>query len=196
MSKRCVMAFDAGTTGCRSILFDHGGNVISSAYQEFPQIYPQPGWVEHNPIDIWNMQMSTAKNVFAQSGIEPSQVSAIGITNQRETTVAWERSTGKPVMNAIVWQDRRTAPICEDMNARGLGQYIKENTGLLIDSYFSATKIKWILDNVDGARAKADAGELLVGTVDSWLIWNLTGGKIHVIDYSNASRTLLFNIKN
>lgn len=195
MSKQYVMAFDAGTTGCRSILFDHGGNMITTAYQEFPQIYPRPGWVEHNPIDIWNTQMSTAKSAFAQAGIEPSQVSAIGITNQRETTMVWERSTGKPVMNAIVWQDRRTASICEELNERGLSSYIEENTGLLIDAYFSGTKIKWILDNVEGARARAQAGELLFGTVDTWLIWNLTGGRVHVIDYSNASRTLLFNIK-
>jgi glycerol kinase len=189
------MAFDAGTTGCRSILFDHDCNMAASAYQEFPQIYPQPGWVEHNPIDIWNTQMSTAKSAFAQIGADPSQVSAIGITNQRETTVVWERSSGKPVMNAIVWQDRRTAPICEELNRRGLAEYVAENTGLLIDAYFSGTKIKWILDNLEGARAKAEAGELLFGTVDTWLIWNLTGGKAHVIDYSNASRTLLFNIK-
>jgi glycerol kinase len=195
MSKKYVMAFDAGTTGCRSILFDRAGSMIATAYQEFPQIYPRPGWVEHNPIDIWNTQMSTAKNVFAQAGAEPSQVSAIGITNQRETTVVWEKSTGKPVMNAIVWQDRRTAPICEELKSRGLSEYVSENTGLLIDAYFSGTKIKWILDNVAGARAKAEAGELLFGTVDSWLIWNLTGGKVHVIDFSNASRTLIFNIK-
>jgi glycerol kinase len=190
------MAFDAGTTGCRSILFDHGGDIVDAVYQEFPQIYPRPGWVEHSPVDIWNTQMSTAKSVLTKTGVETDSISAIGITNQRETTMVWDKSTGKPVMNAIVWQDRRTAPICEELTARGMEAYIKENTGLLIDAYFSGTKLKWILDNVEGVRARAEAGELLFGTVDTWLIWNLTGGKAHVIDYSNASRTLLFNIRD
>ncbi len=195
MQKKYVMAFDAGTTGCRSIIFDRSGNVITGAYQEFPQIYPKPGWVEHDPMDIWNAQIGTARSAIAQLGGDCSEIAAIGITNQRETTVVWEKSTGKPVMNAIVWQDRRTAAICEDLKAQGLEDYIKENTGLLIDAYFSGTKIKWILDNIEGARTKAQNGELLFGTVDTWLTWNLTGGKAHVIDYSNASRTLLFNIK-
>ncbi len=195
MQKKYVMAFDAGTTGCRSIVFDKSGNIVTSAYQEFPQIYPKPGWVEHDPMDIWNTQIGTARSAIAQLGADCSEIAAIGITNQRETTVVWEKATGKPVMNAIVWQDRRTAAICEQLKEQGLEDYIKENTGLLIDAYFSGTKIKWILDNVEGARAKAQEGELLFGTIDTWLIWNLTGGKAHVIDYSNASRTLLFNIK-
>ncbi|MGL4607077.1 MAG: glycerol kinase GlpK [Eubacteriaceae bacterium] len=195
MKKKYVIAFDAGTTGCRSIVFDHSGNMVSMAYQEFKQIYPNPGWVEHSPVDIWNAQYSTAQRAIFDAGINPDDVAGIGITNQRETTVLWEKKTGKPIMNAIVWQDRRTAEICDDLKERGLSDYVKENTGLLIDAYFSGTKIKWILDNVEGAREKAEKGEILFGTIDTWLIWNLTGGKVHVIDYSNASRTLLFNIK-
>jgi glycerol kinase len=190
-----VLALDSGTTSCRSILFDHSGNVVSVAAKEFPQLFPKPGWVEHNPEDIRSAQMATAKQVLSQAGLGPKDLSAIGIANQRETTVVWEKSTGKPVTNAIVWQDRRSSAICDELKARGLGEYVKENTGVVIDSYFSGTKIKWILDNVEGARKKAENGELLFGTVDTWLIWNLTAGRVHATDYSNASRTMLFNIK-
>ncbi|GHU81276.1 glycerol kinase 2 [Spirochaetia bacterium] len=196
MEKKYVMAFDAGTTGCRSIIFDHNGNQVSTVYQEFAQIYPNPGWVEHNPQEIWNAQYSTAQRAISQANINPEEITGIGITNQRETTVVWEKNTGKPVMNAIVWQDRRTSAFCEELIAKGLGDYVAENTGLIIDSYFSGTKIRWILDNVPGAREKAEKNELLAGTIDSWLIWNLTGGKVHAVDYSNASRTMLFNIRN
>ena len=195
MEKKYVMAFDAGTTGCRSIIFDRKGTQVSTVYQEFAQIYPFPGWVEHDPQEIWNAQHSTAQRAMHQAGIDPQDIAGIGITNQRETTVVWEKDTGQPVMNAIVWQDRRTAPFCEELSGRGLGEYVSENTGVIIDAYFSGTKIRWILDNIPGARERAEKGELLFGTIDSWLIWNLTGGKAHVIDYSNASRTMLFNIR-
>ena len=195
MGGKYVLALDSGTTSCRSILFDHSGNVVSVAAKEFPQLFPKPGWVEHNPEDIRSAQMATAKQVLSQAGLGPKDLSAIGIANQRETTVVWEKSTGKPVTNAIVWQDRRSSAICDELKARGLGEYVKENTGVVIDSYFSGTKIKWILDNVEGARKKAENGELLFGTVDTWLIWNLTAGRVHATDYSNASRTMLFNIK-
>jgi glycerol kinase len=196
MSKQYVVAFDEGTTGCRTIVFDKDTTIVSEAYQEFKQFYPKPGWVEHNAEEIWAAQLATAEKALKQANIDPASIAAIGITNQRETTVIWDKDTGKPIYNAIVWQDRRTAPICEDLKARGLETYVKENTGLLIDAYFSGTKIKWLLDNVPGARQKAEAGKLLFGTVDSWLIWKLTAGRTHVIDYSNASRTLLFNIRN
>jgi len=195
MAKNYVMAFDAGTTSNRAILFDHKGEIKATAQQEFPQIYPKPGWVEHNPMDIWGTQSGVAREVLEKAGVKPDEVAAIGITNQRETTVVWEKSTGKPIMNGIVWQDRRTAGICDQMKDKGLTEYVRENTGLVIDAYFSGTKVKWMLDNVEGARAKADKGELLFGTVDTWLIWKLTGGAVHVTDYSNASRTLMFNIK-
>lgn len=195
MRGKYVIAFDSGTTSGRSIIFDQSGNIISVASQEFPQIYPKPGWVEHNPMDIWNAQVKTAKQALCQAGIDLQDINAIGITNQRETTVVWDKTNGNPVMNAIVWQDRRTSGICDALKARGLSEYVKENTGLLIDAYFSGTKIKWILDNIEGTREKAEKGELLFGTVDTWLIWKLTGGKVHVTDYSNASRTMLFNIK-
>jgi glycerol kinase len=195
MAKKYVMALDAGTTSSRAILFDHRGEIVSVAQQEFPQIYPKPGWVEHNPMDIWNTQLTVAKKAISDAGASADEIAAIGITNQRETTVVWEKATGKPIMNAIVWQDRRTAAICDRMKEKGLTDYVRENTGLVIDAYFSGTKIKWMLDNIPGAREKAEKGELLFGTVDTWLIWNLTGGKAHVTDYSNASRTLLFNIK-
>ena len=190
-----VMAFDAGTTSNRAIVFDHKGEIVSVAQQEFPQIYPKPGWVEHDPMDIWSSQSSVARTALDKAGIKPEDIAAIGITNQRETAIVWEKSTGKPIMNGIVWQDRRSAGICDQMKADGLADYIRENTGLVIDAYFSGTKIKWMLDNVPGAREKADRGELLFGTVDTWLIWNLTGGASFVTDYSNASRTLMFNIK-
>lgn len=193
--QKYMMAFDAGTTGCRTIVFDKAGKEISSAYQEFSQIYPQPGWVEHDPQEIWNAQYGTALRALNQANIVPEQIEGIGITNQRETCVVWDKMTGKPIMNALVWQDRRTADVCEELKAQGHEEYIKENTGLIIDAYFSGTKISWILDNVEGARERAEKGELLCGTIDSWLIWNLSEGAVHVIDYSNASRTQLFNIK-
>ena len=195
MKKKYVLAFDAGTNSTRAILFDHAGDIVAVAQQEFPQIYPKPGWVEHNPMDIWNTQLTVAKQAIADAGVTPEEIAAIGITNQRETTIVWEKATGKPILNGIVWQDRRTAAICDDMKARGLTEYVRENTGLVIDAYFSGTKIKWMLDTIPGAREKAEKGEILFGTVDTWLIWNLTGGKVHVTDYSNASRTMLFNIK-
>ncbi len=195
MAKKYVMAFDAGTTSSRAILFDHDGEIVSVAQQEFPQIYPKPGWVEHDPMDIWATQSGVARQVIEKAGAKPDEVAGIGITNQRETAIVWEKSTGKPIMNGIVWQDRRTAGICDAMKDKGLEGYVKENTGLVIDAYFSGTKVKWMLDNVPGAREKAEKGELLFGTVDTWLIWKLTGGKVHVTDYSNASRTLMFNIK-
>ncbi|TVR05468.1 MAG: glycerol kinase [Spirochaetaceae bacterium] len=195
MAQRYVLAFDAGTTSNRAILFDHSGAIAGVAQQEFPQIYPKPGWVEHDPMDIWATQSGVARQVLEKNGVRPDQIAAIGITNQRETTVVWDRESGKPVCNAIVWQDRRTAGICDRLRDEGLTDYVRENTGLVIDAYFSGTKIKWILDNVDGVRAKAERGEVLFGTVDTWLIWNLTRGAVHVTDYSNASRTMLFNIR-
>lgn len=189
-----IMAFDAGTTSNRAILFDHDGEIINVAQQEFPQIYPKPGWVEHDPLDIWSTQSGVARQVIEKAGIKPIDVAAIGITNQRETAVVWEKETGKPLMNAIVWQDRRTATMCDELKSRGLEEMIREKTGLVIDAYFAGTKIAWMLNNIDGARKRAENGELLFGTVDTWLIWKLTGGRVHVTDYSNASRTLLFNI--
>ena len=195
MSKKYVLALDQGTTSSRAILFDQGGNCVGLAQKEFTQIYPKPGWVEHDPMEIWGSQSGVAREVLETMGVRPSEVAAIGITNQRETTVVWEKATGKPLCNAIVWQCRRTAAICDELKAKGLESYIREHTGLIIDAYFSATKLKWILDNVAGARARARNGELLFGTIDTWLIWNLTRGKVHVTDYSNASRTMLFNIK-
>lgn len=196
MTARYVMAFDAGTTSSRAILFDHGGDIVAVAQQEFPQIYPQPGWVEHDPMDIWATQSGVARQVIEKAGVKPAEIAAIGITNQRETTIIWDRVTGKPIMNAIVWQDRRTAGICDAMKERGLEEYVRKTTGLVIDAYFSGTKVKWMLDNVPGARERARKGELLMGTVDTWLIWKLTGGAVHVTDYSNAARTLLFNIQD
>lgn len=192
MEKKYVIAFDEGTTGCRTILFDKTGNVVKSSYKEFRQIFPKPGWVEHDPMEIWNKQLQTLKEVM--SGINPDAVAGIGITNQRETCVVWDAQSGKPVMNALVWQDKRTSERCEELKKQGLEDYVRENTGLIIDSYFSGTKIRWILDNIPDGLTRARKGELKCGTIDSWLIWNLTGGKSHVIDYCNASRTLLFNI--
>ena len=194
MSKKYVLALDQGTTSSRAILFDQGGNCVGVAQKEFPQIYPKPGWVEHDPMEIWGSQSGVAREVLDKAGVRSAEVAAIGITNQRETTVVWEKATGKPVCNAIVWQCRRTAAICDELKAKGLEPYIREHTGLIVDAYFSATKLKWILDNVPGARERASNGELLFGTIDTWLIWNLTRGKVHVTDYSNASRTMLFNI--
>ncbi|TCK98746.1 glycerol kinase [Natranaerovirga hydrolytica] len=190
-----ILALDQGTTSSRAILFDNSGKNIGTAQKEFTQIYPKPGWVEHDPMEIWGTQSGVAREVLERTGIRPFDVEAIGITNQRETTIVWDKKTGKPIYNAIVWQCRRTASICDALKAKGLDKYIRENTGLVIDAYFSGTKVKWILDNVKGAREKAHKGELLFGTVDTWLIWNLTRGKVHVTDYSNASRTMLFNIK-
>ena len=195
--KQYVIALDQGTTSSRCILFDREQNILGVAQREFTQIYPKPGWVEQDPMEIWSSQSSVLTEVLAQTGIAPTEVAAIGITNQRETTIVWDKATGRPIYNAIVWQCRRTASLCEELKAEGaFSDYIKEHTGLLIDAYFSATKLKWILDHVEGARERARAGELLFGTVDSWLVWKLTGGKAHVTDYTNASRTMLFDIQN
>ena len=195
--KQYVIALDQGTTSSRCILFDREQNIVGVAQREFTQIYPKPGWVEQDPMEIWSSQSSVLTEVLAQTGIAPTEVAAIGITNQRETTIVWDKATGRPIYNAIVWQCRRTASLCEELKADGaFSSYIKEHTGLLIDAYFSATKLKWILDHVEGARERAKAGELLFGTVDSWLVWKLTGGKAHVTDYTNASRTMLFDIQN
>ncbi len=193
--KKYVMALDQGTTSSRAILFDKNGKICAKAQHEFTQIYPQAGWVEHSPMSILFSQLQSATEVFASNDISVDELAAIGITNQRETTLIWEKATGKPIYNAIVWQCRRTADICEEIKKdKELTQYIKDHTGLVVDAYFSATKIKWILDNVEGAREMAERGELLFGTVDTWLVWNLTGGKAHVTDYSNASRTMLFDV--
>ena len=174
MKKSYILSFDQGTTSSRAILYDYEGNVVKSAQNEFTQIYPKPGWVEHDPMEIWGSQSGVVSEIMAMTGITPEEIAAIGITNQRETTVVWDRQTGKPVYNAIVWQCRRTAGLCDELKERGLENYIKENTGLVLDAYFSGTKVKWILDNVEGARAKAKNGDLLFGTIDTWLIWNLT----------------------
>ena len=195
MSKKYILALDQGTTSSRAILFDQSGKGVGVAQKEFTQIYPKAGWVEHDPMEIWGTQSGVAREVLETSGIRPDEVAAIGITNQRETTIVWEKATGKPIYNAIVWQCRRTASICDKMKADGLEAYVRENTGLVVDAYFSGTKVKWILDNVPGSRERAAKGELLFGNVDTWLIWNLTRGKAHVTDYTNASRTMLFNIK-
>ncbi len=192
--KKYILSLDEGTTSARAILFDKTGNAVSVSQHEFTQIYPKEGYVEHNPLEIYSAQYSALTEAIAQIGAEPSEIAAVGITNQRETVVVWDKNTGKPIYNAIVWQCRRTADICEDLKSKGLEEYIRKTTGLPIDAYFSATKIKWILDNVDGACLKAQKGELLFGTVDTWLIWKLSGGKIHVTDYTNASRTMLFDI--
>jgi glycerol kinase len=196
MKKNYILALDQGTTSSRAILYDREGKIVKVAQKEFNQFYPHAGWVEHDPMEIWSSQSGVASEVLAATGIAAEEVAAIGITNQRETTIVWDKKTGKPVYNAIVWQCRRTAGICDELKAAGMENYIRENTGLVIDAYFSATKVKWILDNVEGARQKAQNGELLFGNVDTWLIWNLTRGKVHVTDYSNASRTMLYNIKN
>ena len=189
-----VVALDQGTTSSRAIVFDAKGVPVTIAQYPFPQIYPKPGWVEHDPMVILETQLRALAEAFEKSELSPTDIAGIGITNQRETTIVWDKATGKPVYNAIVWQCRRTAPICDKLAAEGLGDYVRDKTGLLIDAYFSGTKIKWILDNVEGAREKAERGELLFGNVDSWLIWNLTGGNAHVSDYSNCSRTMLFDI--
>ena len=195
MAKKYVIALDQGTTSSRAIIFDKNGNTVGTSQREFTQIYPETGWVEHDPMEIWATQSSMLTEVLAKTGIKPEEVASIGITNQRETTVVWEKSTGNPVYNAIVWQCRRTASICDSIKDGGHEEYIRKNTGLVVDAYFSGTKVKWILDNVEGAREKAKNGELLFGTIDTWLVWKLTNGKVHVTDYTNASRTMMFNIK-
>lgn len=193
--KKYVIAMDQGTTSSRAILFDKNGNIASVAQREFEQHYPKPGWVEHDPFDIWSTQMGVTMEAMQRIDARPEEIAAIGITNQRETTIVWEAATGKPVFNAIVWQCRRTSDIIEKLKRDGLADYVRETTGLIPDAYFSASKIKWILDNVPGARERAERGELRFGTVDSWIIWNLTDGKVHATDYTNASRTMLFDIK-
>ena len=195
MDKKYIISLDQGTTSSRAVIFDNDANVVEKVQKEFPQIYPQPGWVEHDPMEIYASQYSVMIEAIAKSGISPKDISAIGITNQRETTIVWDKNTGKPIYNAIVWQCRRTADIVEQVRDDGWKKYILENTGLVLDAYFSATKIKWILDNVEGAREKANNGDLLFGTVDTWLIWKLTEGRVFATDYTNASRTMLYNIK-
>lgn len=194
--KKYIVALDQGTTSSRAVVLDKAANIVSVSQKEFTQIYPTAGWVEHDPMEIWATQSATLVEAIAKAGINSDEVASIGITNQRETTVVWDRATGKPIYNAIVWQCRRTADICEELKARDLEGYVRENTGLVLDPYFSGTKVKWILDNVEGAREKAEKGELAFGTVDTWLIWNMTQGRVHVTDYTNASRTMLFNIKD
>ncbi|MGE5294869.1 MAG: glycerol kinase GlpK [Solirubrobacterales bacterium] len=189
-----ILALDQGTTSSRALIVNHDGGIAAVAQKEFQQIFPKNGWVEHDPNEIWSSQASVATEALARMNIEGSQIAAIGITNQRETAVVWDRKTGEPVYNAIVWQDRRTAEFCDELKKAGLAEKIRAKTGLVLDAYFSATKVRWILDHVPGARRRAAAGELAFGTIDSWLIWKLTGGRVHVTDVSNASRTLLFNI--
>lgn len=195
MDNSFVMALDQGTTSSRTIIFDKEGKAVASAQQEFAQHFPQPGWVEHDAEEIWQTQLHTAKQALDKAGITADQVAGIGITNQRETTVVWDRETGKAICPAIVWQDRRTAGFCDELKQAGHEQAIHRKTGLVVDAYFSGTKIRWILDNVEGARERAEKGELAFGTIDSWLVWNLTGGRLHITDVSNASRTMLFNIE-
>ena len=189
-----ILALDQGTSSSRSIVFTPEGQIVAMAQREITQIYPQPGWVEHDPLQIWQTQLDTAREALAKAGISASQLSALGITNQRETSVVWHKTTGQPIYNAIVWQDRRAEPACAALREQGLSDTIQAKTGLLVDAYFSGTKLQWILDNVEGARAQAERGELLFGTVDSWLMWQLSGGAVHATDVSNASRTMLFNI--
>ena len=189
-----ILALDQGTTSSRAIVFDHSGLPVAAAQKEFTQIYPKPGWVEHNPEEIWSTQIGVATEVLAKAGLKSTDIAGIGITNQRETTIVWDRVTGKPICNAIVWQDRRTAEFCDRLKAEGTDRTILEKTGLIVDAYFSATKVRWILENVIGTRSLAKKGQLAFGTVDSWLVWNLTRGKLHITDVSNASRTMLYNI--
>jgi len=192
--KKYILTLDQGTTSSRAIIFNESGKIVSLAQKEFKQIYPQPGWVEHDPMEIWSSQASVITEAILKEKIQPDEIAAIGITNQRETTVVWDKETGNPIYNAIVWQDRRTSAQCDILKGKKLDQLIREKTGLVLDAYFSATKIQWILDNVTGAREKAEQGKLAFGTIDSWLIWNLTEGELHITDVSNASRTMLFNI--
>lgn len=189
-----ILSLDQGTTSTRAILFNRAGEIVHSAQQEFTQYFPKPGWVEHNANEIWGSVLAVVATCLTEANVKPSQIAGIGITNQRETAVVWEKETGKPIHNAVVWQSRQTAEICEALRAAGHAELFREKTGLLIDAYFSGTKVKWILDHVEGARARAERGELLFGTIDTWLIWKLSGGKAHVTDYSNASRTLMYNI--
>ncbi|TDX43697.1 glycerol kinase [Orenia marismortui] len=192
--KKYILSIDQGTTSSRAMIFNKDSEIVSMAQKEFKQYYPKPGWVEHDPHEIWVSVMAVLSEALAKAEIKPEQIAGIGITNQRETTVVWDAKTGKPMHNAIVWQDRRTASICDDLKDKGLEDTIRAKTGLVVDAYFSGTKVKWILDNVEEAREKAEAGELRFGTIDSWVIWKLTGGEVHVTDYSNASRTLIYNI--
>ena len=189
-----IMALDQGTTSSRAILFDKKGNPVYVAQKEFKQHFPKSGWVEHNPMEIWSSVLSVIAQVLSENDINASDVAGVGITNQRETTVVWDKNTGEPVYNAIVWQSRQTAGICDQLKEQGHEDTFRQKTGLLIDAYFSGTKVKWILDNVEGAREKAEAGDLLFGTIDTWITWKLTEGAVHVTDYSNASRTLMYNI--
>lgn len=193
--KKYILALDQGTTSSRAIVFDHDGTIVSVAQKEFTQIFPQPGWVEHDPEEIWSTQLGVAAEAITKAGLSTENIHAIGITNQRETTIVWDRNTGKPVYNAIVWQDRRTADFCDELKRKNLHILIQQRTGLVVDAYFSASKVKWILDNVEGARARAEKGELCFGTVDTWLLWNLTKGQVHATDVSNASRTMLMNLQ-
>lgn len=194
MEKKYVMALDQGTTSSRAILFDFKGDRVGQVQKSITQIYPRPGWVEHNPTEIWETQSSVAREVLEKTNVLPDEIAAIGITNQRETTVVWDKNTGKPIYNAIVWQCRRTSDTCDWLKAEGMEGYIRKNTGLIVDAYFSGTKVKWILDNIEGAKEKAEKGDLIFGSIDTWLLWKLTNGKKHITDYTNASRTMLFNI--
>ena len=196
MSKKYIISLDQGTTSSRALLVNQEGAIVNMVQKEFQQIFPKPGWVEHDPKEILESQLEVLGELVQQENVAVEDISAIGITNQRETTMVWDKNTGEPVYNAIVWQDKRTADICEELKAKGLTEHVRKTTGLVIDSYFSGTKVKWILDNVEGAREKADNGDLLMGTVDTWLVWNMTNGKTHVTDYTNASRTMIFNITN
>ncbi|MBN2222815.1 MAG: glycerol kinase, partial [Vallitaleaceae bacterium] len=186
--KKYVMALDQGTTSCRAVIFDKAGSIVAVSQKEFTQIYPQAGWVEHNAVEIWNIQVAVINAVLTENHINIEEIATLGITNQRETAVVWDKKTGQPIYNAIVWQSRQTAEICEEIKAAGYEEYVKTTTGLVVDAYFSGTKVKWILDRVPGARERAQNGELLFGTMDTWLIWNLTKGKVHITEYSNASR--------
>lgn len=194
MGKKYILSLDQGTTSSRAILFNKAGEIVDSAQKEFTQIFPKPGWVEHNANEIWGSILAVIAEVLSKTEIKPSEIASIGITNQRETTVVWEKNSGHPIYNAIVWQSRQTMDICTELKEKGYNDIVRDKTGLLIDAYFSGTKLKWILDNVEGAREKAENGDLLFGTIDTWLIWKLSGGKAHVTDYSNASRTLMYNI--
>ncbi|VWX37806.1 glycerol kinase GlpK [Exiguobacterium oxidotolerans] len=194
MENKYILALDQGTTSSRAIIFDHDGQIVNSAQREFKQYFPQPGWVEHDANEIWGSILAVMADALGTADIKPSEIASIGITNQRETTVVWNKETGKPVYHALVWQSRQTADICDELKEQGLNQKFRDKTGLLIDAYFSGTKVKWILDNVDGAREQAENGELLFGTIDTWLVWKLSGGKTHITDYTNASRTLMYNI--
>ena len=194
MNKKYIMALDLGTTSCRAILFNHEGEICSVAQKEFTQHFPQPGWVEHDAEEIWATQLGLMYEAMSKLNVTPEDIAGIGITNQRETTVVWDKVTGRPVHRAIVWQCRRTAEYCDTLKSKGYGEMFREKTGLVLDAYFSGTKLHWILENVPGARQKAAEGRFLFGTIDTWIIWKLTGGKVHVTDYSNASRTLMYNI--